>query len=125
MCGISGYYTLNNSFSSNDLHITTKSLGHRGPDASGVFAEDRAGLGHTRLSILDTSKSANQPMHSHEGRYVISYNGEVYNFKEIARAFNIIQRTGSDTEVILELFIKKGGDFVHELNGMFAIAIYD
>jgi asparagine synthase (glutamine-hydrolysing) len=91
------------------------------------------GLGHRRLSIIDLSANANQPMYSSNKRYVIVYNGEVYNFEEIStlafykfqatKTFN--SATSSDTEVILEAFLHFGVDFVNHLNGMFAIAIYD
>src|SRR5690606_20518200 len=105
------------------------SLRHRGPDANGYFLTSNnnitIGLGHTRLSILDLSDSANQPFYSSCGRYIIIYNGEVYNFKELQRAFGVDTRTTSDTEVILELFVRIGTSFVSHLNGMFAIVIYD
>lgn len=113
----------------------TNALSHRGPDADGFFFNGICGLGHRRLSILDLSVSANQPMYSRslssfdgesqEERFVIVYNGEIYNYAELAKELNIKMRTTSDTEVILELFVKYGVEFVHKLNGMFAIAIYD
>jgi asparagine synthase (glutamine-hydrolysing) len=111
----------------------TKVLAHRGPNAEGFFTDEIIGLGHRRLSILDLSDRANQPMHSHDGRYVIIYNGEVYNFQEIASSLKSTTplqptlnfNTSSDTEVILEAFVQQGVDFVLQLNGMFAIAIYD
>jgi asparagine synthase (glutamine-hydrolysing) len=124
MCGICGLYSTTLSFSSDELLKMTSMLAHRGPDAQGLFIEKNIGLGHTRLSILDTSAEANQPMHTADSEYVISYNGEVYNFKELAKEFNLSLKTTSDTEVILVLFIKLGVNFVHRLNGMFAIAIY-
>jgi asparagine synthase (glutamine-hydrolysing) len=97
---------------------------HRGPDAAGYFFNDFCGLGHRRLSILDLSEAANQPFYSSDGNTVVVYNGEVYNFKEIAAKLNVQLRTTSDTEVILEAFLKWGPSMVNELNGMFAIAIY-
>src|SRR5690554_1838801 len=102
-------------------------LRHRGPNAHGSFENKSKNvqLIHRRLSILDLSDSANQPCFSHDDRYVIIYNGEVYNFKELAGKYNIETRTNSDTEVIIELFSIKGVDFVKELNGMFSMAIYD
>ena len=133
MCGIAGFYSSKNVFSKEELKNMTEALAHRGPDAEGYFSDEIVGLGHRRLSILDLSDRANQPMYSHDGRYVIIYNGEVYNFQEIAanlkfsvptqQASNF--KTSSDTEVILEAFAQQGIDFVHHLNGMFAIAIYD
>lgn len=111
----------------------TDSLKHRGPDAEGYFFDGVAGLGHRRLSIIDLSARANQPMTSGNGRYVIIYNGEVYNFREIGARLKTNTRkneeiqfkTSSDTEIILEAFIAYGPDFVNQLNGMFALAIYD
>lgn len=100
-------------------------MAHRGPDADGHFVEGPVALGHRRLSILDLSTAANQPMYSHNGRYVTVFNGEVYNFQEIAAELGIKTQTTSDTEVILEAFVLLGEDFVQKLNGMFAIAIYD
>ncbi|HPG74503.1 MAG TPA: asparagine synthase (glutamine-hydrolyzing), partial [Bacteroidales bacterium] len=100
-------------------------LRHRGPDAEGIYYSQSIGLGHRRLSILDLSSDANQPMESHSMRYVCVYNGEVYNFRSIARDLNIEFKTSSDTEVIIEAFAEWGVTFVNKLNGMFAIAIYD
>ena len=129
MCGISGYYSTLNKFSVSDLRVMTDTLAHRGPDAFGYFTDNYVGLGHRRLSIIDLSDSANQPMHSSNNRYVIVYNGEVYNFNEIAaelkQKFKTDFKTSSDTEVILEAYAQYGPDFVQKLNGMFAIAIYD
>jgi len=130
MCGICGFYSTSGVFSREDLDKMTLSLAHRGHDAEGSFLEGPAGLGHRRLSIIDLSKAANQPMYAHNGRYVMVYNGEVYNFKEIEKElrftnYDLRFQTSSDSEVILEAFSILGSDFVHKLNGMFAIAIYD
>lgn len=125
MCGITGYYSFNRNFSQDDLKLMSDSLSHRGPDADGFFNDEVCGLGHRRLSIIDLSASANQPMFSHSARYIIVFNGEIYNYKEIANELNITFKTTSDTEVLLEAFEKWGVDFVHHLNGMFAIAIFD
>lgn len=126
MCGITGFYSSQSAFSSSDLYEMTNELKHRGPDAEGFFAEGPVGLGHRRLSILDLSTAANQPMFSQDNRYVIVYNGEAYNFQEIKNQLGGIPfRTTSDTEVILEAFAKWGKAFALRLNGMFAIAIYD
>lgn len=110
----------------------TSTLSHRGPDAQDMFisGDRKVALGHTRLSILDLSPEANQPMDSSSGRYTITYNGEIYNYQEIAKdllshkgisAF----RTTCDTEVILESYEAFGDSFVDRLNGMFTMAIYD
>lgn len=127
MCGITGYYSPSKKINEADLRQMTDCLSHRGPDAAGYFFDEAKtiGLGHRRLSIIDLSEAANQPFYSHSGRYVTVFNGEIYNFKEIAKQLNITQRTSSDTEIIIEAFEKKGVDFVHLLNGMFAIAIWD
>ncbi len=129
MCGISGYYTLNKAFSEVDLHAMTNAIEHRGPDAFGYYSDETIGLGHRRLSIIDLSENANQPMFSSDKRYVMVYNGEVYNYREIAaelrQKFKLDFRTSSDSEVVLEAYAKYGPDFVQKLNGMFAFAIYD
>lgn len=108
------------------------SIQHRGPDSSGEFYDGVCGLGHRRLSIIDLSVRASQPMFSSDNRFVIIYNGEVYNYQEIGAKLGFGSATkkfefksSSDTEVILEAFLQYGKNFVHELNGMFAFAIYD
>lgn len=125
MCGITGF--VSPKFKNEHLHQMTHSLKHRGPDAEGYFYDESScvGLGHRRLSIIDLSDHANQPMKSHCERYVMVFNGEVYNYKEIATNIKRNWKTRSDTEVILEAFVEYGEDFVHYLNGMFAIAIWD
>lgn len=129
MCGISGFYSPNHFFSEEDLRKMNDLLSHRGPDAEGYFFEGNVGLGHRRLSIIDVSEKANQPMFSANNRYVIIFNGEIYNYKELISLLDPETRsqlkTTSDTEVILELFAKMGNTFVEHLNGMFTIAIYD
>ena len=102
----------------------------RGPDAEGIFVDESAGisLGHRRLSILDLDARANQPMTSADGRYLIVYNGEIYNFRELreqAQADGLRFRTQSDTEVLLELFARDGEAVLARLRGMFALAIWD
>jgi asparagine synthase (glutamine-hydrolysing) len=125
MCGIAGFVSFSGGMIEEDLRTMTGCIRHRGPDAEGFYFDGMVGLGHRRLSILDLSEAANQPMHSACGRYVIIYNGEVYNFQELAKRLQVPLRTTSDTEVILEAFVKWGQEFVQELNGMFAFAIYD
>lgn len=123
MCGITGYYSKQIQVA--DLQRSVNRLKHRGPNNQSVWESGNVGLGHTRLSILDLSDQSNQPMQSHSGRYTMVFNGEIYNFKELAKKYQLQLSTSSDSEVILELFEKIGDDFVHELNGMFALAIYD
>lgn len=125
MCGIAGYWQKIELFGNTHLQIMASALAHRGPDNEGIYCSSVAGLAHRRLSIIDLSNQANQPFYSADGRYVMAYNGEVYNFKELAAQFQITPRTNSDTEIILELFAKRGVEFGNLLNGMFAIAIYD
>jgi asparagine synthase (glutamine-hydrolysing) len=107
----------------------TNAIRQRGPDAFGYYNDEICSLGHRRLSIIDLSENANQPMHSADNRYVMVYNGEVYNYQEIAAElkhnYKINFKTASDSEVILEAFAKYGSEFVKKLNGMFAISIYD
>jgi asparagine synthase (glutamine-hydrolysing) len=127
MCGIIGIVAaLGQSVIDLQLHQMTDALSHRGPNAAGYHLTHSVGLGHRRLSVLDLSNNANQPMRSHDGRYTIVFNGEVYNFRELAaRLPGVKFRSTGDTEVILEAFVRWGPDFVNQLNGMFAIAIHD
>ena len=110
MCGIAGYYQRKLIVNQSDLKKMTDSISHRGPDSEGFFTDDYVGLGHRRLSIIDLRTVANQPMHSHDNRYVIVYNGEVYNFRELSSQVRVnndsfYYKTNSDTEVILEAFV--------------------
>src|SRR5690554_2971653 len=105
MCGISGIVNRRAKVEINQLLKMTQTIVHRGPDAEGVFVNNykTCGLGHRRLSILDLSDAANQPMHSKCGNYSLVYNGEVYNFKEIKETLQnagIEFFTSSDTEVV-------------------------
>ncbi len=105
-------------------------IASRGPDHQGTFVDQQAnfGLVHQRLSIIDLDERANQPMHSSDGRFVIAFNGEIYNFKDRKREL-IKQgkafRTTSDTEVLLALYQEHGPECLHLLNGMFAFAVFD
>jgi asparagine synthase (glutamine-hydrolysing) len=125
MCGIAGYFQKVPRFNVEHIKRMTDAQKHRGPDAAGYFEHQSCGLGHRRLSILDLSDAANQPFYSQDGRYVIVYNGEVYNFNEIAEELQVKLRTTSDTEVILEAYMRWGTSFIQRMNGMFAIAIFD
>jgi asparagine synthase (glutamine-hydrolysing) len=130
MCGITGYFSPSGKFIKAHLDASASSLTHRGPDAGGVYVEGMVGLGHRRLSILDLSETANQPMVSANNRFVMVYNGEVYNFKEIQKEIlkyrpDLKFKTSSDTEIILEAFSLWRENIANMLNGMFAIAIYD
>lgn len=125
MCGIGGF--INIEFNKEHLHKINGALKHRGPNSNGIYfnSASKIGLAHTRLSIIDLRSEANQPMESHCKRYKMVYNGEVYNYKTIAKDLKKDFKTTSDTEVILEAFVLWGIDFVNKLNGMFSIAIYD
>jgi asparagine synthase (glutamine-hydrolysing) len=129
MCGIVGIFSYHgNDQDRGQIKKMTDTISHRGPDADGYFSDDKINLGHRRLSIIDLSTSANQPMISENGRYVIVFNGEVYNFPELKReleADGVVFKTESDTEVILELFAKIGYETPARLRGMFAFAIWD
>ncbi len=103
-------------------------LRHRGPDDEGVYTGGGAGLAHTRLSIIDLSESGRQPMRSEDGRYVVSYNGEVYNFQEMRHTLERLGhefRGRSDTEVVLRAFVEWGESSFAMLEGMFALAVWD
>lgn len=126
MCGIAGY--ISSRFSALELKAMSDAIAHRGPDADGFYHDPENGvaLAHRRLSILDLSDAANQPFHSACGRYVMVFNGEVYNFDEIAADLApFARRTGSDTEVILEAYRQWGPACARRFNGMFALAIWD
>lgn len=130
MCGIAGIYSpcLQPTALQNYIAQMTRSLAHRGPDAEGLLVDADRGiaLGHRRLSILDLSDAAKQPFVSACGRYVMTYNGEVYNYRDLRQRFGLNNlRTTSDTEIIIELFALYGAACVQYFNGMFAIAIYD
>ena len=89
MCGIAGYYSFDDSINKNDLKQMTDTIKHRGPNSDGFFVQDQVGLGHRRLSIIDLRDIANQPMTSFNERYVIVFNGEVYNFKELSNQVRV------------------------------------
>jgi asparagine synthase (glutamine-hydrolysing) len=123
MCGIFGFIGVDKFDSAKVL----ESIKHRGPDNQNHFQNEKIYLGHTRLSIQDLSEYGNQPMFSADGRYVIVFNGEIYNHLEIREQFKNefnFKSTG-DTETVLYAFIKYGSDFLKKLNGIFALAIYD
>ena len=116
MCGIFGFF-LNRPLKNKDIELGLKSLNkqhHRGPDKTGYWYDENEGvfIGHNRLSIIDISDSANQPMV--EKNSIISFNGEVYNYLDIKRKYFSVNEkfnTSSDTEVLLNLLIKKGEKF--------------
>lgn len=125
MCGILGYISKKKPLQEDDFRDAINLMSHRGPDATGIFQYHHVFLGHKRLSIIDLSESANQPMFSADDRFVIIFNGEIYNYQELTKKFNLSQKTSSDTEVILQLFIQKGAEIPSLFNGMFSLAIFD
>jgi asparagine synthase (glutamine-hydrolysing) len=131
MCGIAGIWHLDGTaVTEQKLKTFTDSMANRGPDGSGyAFLENNTlGLGHRRLSILDLSDLGKQPMASEDGRYTITYNGEVFNFGEIKAELEILGykfKSNTDTEVILAAWDKWGIQTLDKFNGMWAIAIWD
>ncbi len=130
MCGIVGAYfktDLSDDFSE-ALHSAGETLNSRGPDAGAEFLEKHIGLAHRRLSILDTSEKANQPFFSDDKRFVIIYNGEIFNFKALKKTLQQKGhkfKTESDTEVLLKAYLSYGKECLEHLNGFFAFAIHD
>ena len=130
MCGITGIFAFNLVGKFNKIHITaaTMSMEKRGPDFQDIYIDEWVGLGHRRLSIIDTSEKAHQPMWDDTGRYCIVFNGEIFNFQELKRNLErkgISFRSSSDTEVLLKLFIREKERCLDMLNGFFAFCIYD
>ncbi|MFY8128799.1 MAG: asparagine synthase (glutamine-hydrolyzing) [Chitinophagaceae bacterium] len=128
MCGIAGIISLNKENSSNVSIIKkmTDTMAHRGPDADGFFNDNFVSFGHRRLSIIDLSANANQPLYDTSGNFVIIFNGEIYNYKEVkAKLPHYNFTTTSDTEVVLAAYITWGKDALQHLLGMFAFAIYN
>src|SRR3954468_2522406 len=130
MCGIAGIlnFDRHQPVDRNLVAAMTRAVAHRGPDAEGIWVEGPVGLGHRRLSIIDLSTAAEQPMVSDDGQVRIIYNGEVYNFRQLKRelaAHGYKFRTASDTEVILQAYRHYGLEFLNHLRGMFALAIWD
>ena len=129
MCGIAGIVSLSKAIDERKimLHKMLKAQAHRGPDAQQDWHDTACSFGHNRLSIIDLSEEANQPMHSTCGRYVVVFNGEIYNYIEIKKELqnHFVFTTQSDTEVLLSAYIHWGKSFLDKLNGMFSIAIWD
>lgn len=138
MCGIAGIVGLNlNNIIKADSAIQkmTDAIAHRGPNSQGIWHDDNCYLGHRRLSIIDLSEAGNQPFISQDGRYIMVYNGELYNYKDLKFSlqrseFGTSQlpyffKTNTDTEVILASYLRWGKECVNYFNGMFAFAIWD
>lgn len=131
MCGIAGVWHIGGATQSSlqaSVRAMTDTIVHRGPDGEGQWVDGEAGigLGHRRLSILDLSPTGTQPMTSADGRFVITYNGEIYNYKEIAAELAMSFRGSSDTEVLVEAIARFGIDgALRRANGIFAFAAFD
>ena len=126
MCGITGFS--GSTHDETQLKEMVDSIRHRGPDAKGYYNNGNTFMGHCRLSILDLSEGANQPFFSPDKRYVVVFNGEIYNYKSIRHELEALGetfRTQSDTEVLLRAFILWGVDGVRRFIGMFAFAVLD
>jgi asparagine synthase (glutamine-hydrolysing) len=135
MCGIAGWVSRSQAVSSSTLLHTVSAMAevlhHRGPDGRGTWCDEEAGvaLGHTRLAVIDLSEAGKQPMRSRDGRYVLTYNGEIYNFRELRAQLEtegVHFRGHSDTEVLLEAIAAWGLEVtLARSNGMFAFALWD
>jgi asparagine synthase (glutamine-hydrolysing) len=130
MCGIVGVFNTGRRepVGRGLLQRMTDAIQHRGPDGSGVFLDQEVGLGHRRLAIIDLSSAAKQPMATPDGRYVMTYNGEVYNYRELRAELETHEvrfRSNGDTEVVLQAFALWGEAAIERFNGMFAFAVWD
>ena len=129
MCGIVGQVNFDNSpVSPVILKKMTDVIQHRGPDGEGHWIEGNIGFGHRRLSIIDLSPAGHQPMISADHRYVLTYNGEIYNFRELRtelEAKGYCFRSQTDSEVVLNALSEWGSDALLKFNGMFALAFWD
>src|ERR1700733_1260882 len=133
MCGLNGIYAYHAAASlpkEAELLATREAMRSRGPDGQGTWwsADRRCALAHRRLSILDLSERALQPMRSADGSLVVTFNGEIYNYPQLRtqlEAEGARLQTTSDTEVLLHLYARFGSELVHRLRGMYAFAIWD
>lgn len=130
MCGITGVFAFNLVGKFNMINVTaaTQALIKRGPDFQDIYTDGFVGLGHRRLSIIDTSDAGNQPMWDESKRYCIIFNGEIFNFKELKAGLQskgVFFRSESDTEVLLQLYVHEKENCLHQLNGFFSFCIYD
>lgn len=131
MCGIAGLIALDpDSRNVDTVRAMSEGLAHRGPDGQGLWADPGSGtvLAHRRLAIIDLSEGGAQPMHSADGRYTVVFNGEIYNHVALRQSLaqqGAVLRSASDTEVLLELWARRGPDCLPLLRGMFAFVIWD
>jgi asparagine synthase (glutamine-hydrolysing) len=131
MCGVAGFVSFADKISQIQMDAVrrmTRRMSSRGPDAEGFWKGDQVALGHRRLAILDLDTRSDQPMRSHDDRYCIVFNGEIYNFRELRSELEALGdtfHTTSDTEVLIALFSRHGEGMLPKLRGMFALAIWD
>jgi asparagine synthase (glutamine-hydrolysing) len=129
MCGIAGFTRFTHPFGDEAaLQKMGDAIRHRGPDAGDVYLDEQVGLCHRRLSIIDLSAAGNQPMTSHDGQYVIVFNGEIYNYLDLRQELSdegYPFQSETDTEVLLALYAKHGPGLLEKINGMFAFALWD
>lgn len=129
MCGIAGLIHLNGEpVSPVTLKKMTDAIAHRGPDGEGQWIEGNVGIGHRRLAIIDLSPAGHQPMITGDHRYVLSYNGEIYNYREIRAELEALGywfRSQTDSEVVLNALAHWGVDALIKFNGMFGLALWD
>src|SRR5690606_18574948 len=130
MCGITGIFAFNLVGKFNKIHVTnaTMAIEKRGPDFQDIYLDDWVGMGHRRLSIIDTRSVANQPMWDENKRYCIIFNGEIVNYKELRKELEekgVPFFTEGDTEVLLQLYIHQKEQCLQKLNGFFSFCIYD
>lgn len=137
MCGITGIvgHQINNALYHSSIKKMNDAIAHRGPNSEGFWNDEHCFLGHRRLSIIDLSEAGNQPFISQDGRYILIYNGELYNYKELklelqraqhgTKDLPYIFKTNTDTEVILASYLRWGIDCLQRFNGMFAFSVWD
>jgi asparagine synthase (glutamine-hydrolysing) len=127
MCGIAGILNFNDGPANEDrIRQMTGAMSHRGPDADGILIEGPLALGHRRLAIIDLSAASNQPFADNSGRYVMVFNGEMYNFQEVKSTIHDYHfKTTSDTEVLIAAYARWGPDCIGRFRGMFTFAIWD
>lgn len=127
MCGINGIFKFSGqNYPKTIMQGMNQVIERRGPDAEGLYVDEYIQLGHRRLSIIDPKEHSNQPLISNDGRYVLVFNGEIYNYKALrSKLSNYVFKTDADTEVVLAAFIQYGERCVDHFNGMFAFAIWD
>lgn len=130
MCGIAGYIDKSGKYRPEKKLVKkmTDVMIHRGPDAEGQWIDEHIALGHRRLSIIDLDAKSNQPLISHDGKYVITFNGEIYNYIELKRELErkrCVFSTDSDTEVVIEAYRAYGKECFNQFNGMWSLALYD